>query len=167
MAHMPREEGNMRKLAAIILVLALCLIVTAYAVAAPTFLDMRKRIFLESKAIKALLPASKDVYLINNMWDSCVLVMSQMDSYFSMLGIFNTIKRENQTQAAVDYLIAWLQEIRRANDLNIKSLNSISATIDAATKTHLDTLKEYFSELNGCINAELNKIALLHKTIRR
>ena len=161
------EGGSMRKLAAIILVLALCFTINSYAVAAPTFLDMRNRIFQESKAIKALLTASKDVYLINNLWDSCVLVMSQLDSYFSMLGIFNTIKRENQTQAAVDYLIAWLQEIRSSNELNIKSLNSISDTIDAATKTHLDTLKEYFSELNGCINTELNKITLLRKTIRR
>lgn len=157
----------MRKLVAITLVLVLCLTVGAWAVAAPTLLDMRKRILQESTAIKALLTSSKDTFLINSMWDSCVLVVSQLDSYFSMLGIFNTIKREGQTQAAVDYLIAWLQEIRGANALNIKSLNSISDTIDAATKTHLVALQEYFSELNNCINTELNKLTLLRKTIRK
>lgn len=157
----------MKRLTATILCCALCLAATASAVAAPTLLDTRNKILEESVAIKSLLSTSKDVYLINNMWDSCVLLMNQLDAYFSMLGIFNTIKRENQTQAAVDYLIKWLGEIRHSNELNIKSLSSISDTIDPATKTHLEVLKGYFSELNGYLDAEVNKITLLRKTIRR
>ncbi len=119
----------MRRSAAIILVLALCLAISTHAFAAPAFLDIRNKIFKESKDIKALLPSSKDVYLINSMWDSCVLAMSQLDAYFSMLGIYNTIKRENITQTALDYLINWLKEIKRSGELNIKSLGKMLAEV--------------------------------------
>jgi hypothetical protein len=157
----------MKRLAAIVIILALCLAFGSSAVAAPTLLDMHNKILEESVAIKSLLSTSKDVYLINNMWDSCVLLISQLDAYFSMLGIFNTIKRENQSQTAVDYLIKWLEEIRRSNELNIKSLNTISDTIDPATKVHLENLKGYFADFNTNLNTELSKLTQLRKSIRR
>jgi len=132
-----------------------------------TLLDMRNKIFKESKEIKALLTRSKDVFLINSMWDSCVLTMAQLDAYFSMLGIFNTIRNDCLSPTAVDYLSDWLKEIKQSNDLNVKSLNSFMMTIEPETKGYVDALKDYYNDLNARIDKELNKLTLYKKTFRR
>lgn len=156
----------MKRLSVIALILVVSMTLNAYA-AGNTLLDMRGKILKESKEIKTLLTGSRDVYLINSMWDSCVLAMTQLDAYFSMLGIFNAIPKENTTQAAVDYLLSWLREIKKSNELNVKSLNSISDTIEPGTKTHLGILKAYFIELNSHIDAEINKVSLFRRSAKR
>jgi hypothetical protein len=101
------------------------------------------------------------------MWDSSIMCVSQTDAYFSMIGIFNTIKKESLTEVAVDYLTSWLTEIKRTNELNIKSLDGVTVTMDANTKPRIEKLKGYFKEMNGQINSELSKISSIKQSLQK
>ena len=158
--------GNMKKIIFIILIFIIFLSFSVYALDT-TLLDMRNKIFEESKVIKSLLVDSKDIILMNSMWDSCVMTMTQLDAYFSMIGIFNTIKKEDLKEDAINYLTSWLDGIKKTNELNIKSLDAVSVTLEPKTKAHILKLKDYFGKLNNQINAELDKISLLKKSLKR
>lgn len=156
----------MKKIFFMILTLIVLLTFSAYAQEA-TLLTLRNKAFKESKELKSLLIDSKDVILVNTLWDSCIMAMTQLDAYFSMVGIFNTIKKEDLKEDSVNYLINWLNEIKKTNELNIKSLNAISTTLEPKSKVHIERLKNYFSDLNNQINIESDKISLLKKSLKR
>lgn len=128
---------------------------------------MRDKIFEESSQIKGLMRSSKDLILLNSMWDSCIITVSQIDAYFHMVGIFNSIKKDDLTEEPIYFLSNWLGEIKRTNDLNIKSMDTVSFTPEPATKDHIDKLKNYLGELNDKINTELGKISALRKTVKK
>jgi hypothetical protein len=127
---------------------------------------MRNKISAESKQIKTLLLESKDMVLMNSMWDSCVITMTQLDAYFYMVGIFNTIKKEDLKGDTINYLTNWLNIIKDTNELNIKSLNTAIQILEPKTKVYKERLKSYFSELNKKIDSELVKISLLRKSLK-
>jgi hypothetical protein len=129
--------------------------------------NLRTRLFEESKEIKLLLPRSKEGILLVSMFDTCLIATSQLDAYFSMLGIFETVKKENLTKAAVDFLISWLNEIKKTNDMNLRSLSGIWQPTENNTKSHLEKLKIYFNDLNIQINTELTRLNLLKSTIKK
>lgn len=132
---------------------------------ATDLMDVRSKLITESREIKALFPDTKDVILVSSMVDSCVLTISQLDAYFSQLGIFNTIKKDDVTPAAIHFLEQWLNGIKNTNDLNIKSLNAVTQDIQAKTKLHLERLTGYFTDLNTQIDQELAKLAALKNTL--
>lgn len=132
-----------------------------------SFLDIHNKIFEESQEIKLLLPNSKDIVLLSSMWDTCLLTISQLDAYFHMLGIFNTINEKNLNQEAVAELTQWLSEIKRGSELNLKILNESARPTEASTKNHIEKIKSHFSELNKRIDAELGKVSILDKSIKR
>ncbi|MBI5150936.1 MAG: hypothetical protein HZA28_09255 [Candidatus Omnitrophica bacterium] len=144
-----------------------CAVVCLFNVAAyaeeSSLMDLRNKILVESQGIKAWLPDTKDAVLVSSLWDSCVLTISQLDAYFSQLGIFNTIKKEDVTPAAVEFLEKWLQGIKNTNDVNIKSLAAVSQPLQAKTKLHVERLSGYFADLNKEIDKELAKVAALKK----
>ncbi len=125
----------------------------------------RGKIFEESKKIKTLLTDSNDVVLVSSMWDSCVILLTQLDAYFSMLGIFNAIKDKDLTTGPIIYIYSWLKGIEYTNELNIKSLNKITQINDAKTKPQIEILKAYFKDTNDNISAELKKFDALRKTL--
>lgn len=152
----------------ILFIISLCLFLpslSAYGLD-NSFPDIRSKFFEESKEIRSLLTSSKDAILLSSMWDTCILTISGLDAYFHMLGIFNTIKENDLTEDAVNYLAKWLTEIKRNNDLNINILNSPSYSAEQDTKIHVETLKRRLDELNKKINSELDKISVLNKSIR-
>ena len=152
----------------IIIILTLIMLLASQAYALETTLvTMRSKIFEESKAIKSLLTKSKDIILLSTLWDSCIMTMTQLDAYFSLVGLFNTIKKENTTEAAVVYLADWLREIKKTNDLNIIGLSAIKQAIDPNTIVYMEKLKGYFGDLNKRIDAELEKIAILKKSLEK
>lgn len=132
-----------------------------------SFLDIRNKIFEESQEIKSLLPNSKDAILLSSVWDTCLIAMSQLDAYFHMLGIFNTIKEKDLSREAAAELSQWLSEIKRSSELNIKILNESARPVEASTKDHIEKIKSYFGGLNLKIDAELGKISSLDKSIKR
>ena len=156
----------MKKSFVIGLVIACLLAGSAQALEFKIF-DMRNKIYLESQEIKALLPKSKDAVVIINMFDSCIISMTQMDAYFSMIGIFETIKADDARQQALDLLLAWLTEIKRANDLNIKSfLNVANQPVEKSTGVHIKKLVTMYTELNTRISEEINKVSSMKKTVK-
>src|SRR3989338_6922481 len=128
-------------------------------------MDIRNKVLKESQEIKALLANTKDVILVSSMVDSCILTTSQLDAYFSQLGIFNTIKKGDVTPAAINFLEQWLNNIKSTNDLNIKSLNAVTQNIQAKTKLHLERLTGYFTDLNTQIDQELAQLAALKQAL--
>ena len=128
-------------------------------------MEMRNKLLTESQQIKALFPDTKDVILVSSMVDSCILTASQLDAYFSQLGIFNTIKKDDVTPAAINFLEQWLNGIKNTNDLNIKSLNAVTQNIQAKTKLHLERLTGYFTDLNTQIDQELAQLAALKNAL--
>ena len=154
----------MRKIIFIVLTLSFFCF-SAYALDTK-IVGMRNKFFEESKAIKTLLADSKDMILLNSMWDSCIMTMTQLDAYFSMVGIFNTIKKETLTEEAINYITNWLEAIKKTNDLNIKSLNAITNPVEPKTKIHMEKLRGYFNDLNNQINTELNKISIIKKSLK-
>lgn len=154
----------MKKVQLLTLALIVGLSLNVYAQASG-LMDIRNKVFAESQEIKVLLSDTKDVILVSSMWDSCILTVSQLDAYFSQLGIFNTIRKENVTPAAIDFLEQWLNGVKNTNDLNIKSLNAVTQDIQGRTKLHLERLTGYFTELNTQVDQELAKLAALKNTL--
>ncbi len=148
----------------IMIMLILVSLLSSQAYALDTgLINMRAKIFEESKAIKPLLTKSKDIILLSSLWDSCVIAMSQLDAYFSLVGIFNTIKKEDATDTAVNYLMDWLREIKKTNDVNIIGLSALTQAIEPNTVVHMEKLRGYFKDLNKQIDAELERVSALKK----
>lgn len=156
----------MRKIIFVILALVMLLNFSVLALDTALF-DLRNRIFEESKEIKSLLQDSKDAVLVSSMWDSCIIAMTQIDAYFSMLGIFNTIKKENLSDASINYLIDWLGQIKGTNELNIKNLSALYQPMEPNTEVHVAVLTDYFGNLNKQIDVELDKLSIIKKTLTK
>ena len=156
----------MRKLIFITLVILLFVQANVYGEVNP-FLGIRNNIFEESNKIKALLGKTKDPVLIGSMFDTCVIAITQLDAYFSMVGIFNNIPKEEIRQESVDYLLKWLSQIKAGIDLNIRTLDTATKMDDARTKLYKDRLKELFMDLSGEISKELVRISALKNSAKK
>jgi len=144
------------------------MIFAAYAYAASSsLLEMRNKIIDESKEIKPLLTSAKNAVLISSIWDSCIMTVSQLDAYFSMVGILDSIKNENLSESSVDYLINWLSEIKSTNALNIKSIDVILGFAEKKVKPHMEKLKIHFDMLNNQLEAESKRLSLFKKVLPR
>lgn len=155
----------MRKI--FMLVLGLVLIFNCAAVALEsTLMDMRNELFKNAQEIKALFTQTKDPILLTSMWDSCIVAMSQLDAYFSMLGIFNTIKSQNLEDTSFGYLTNWLGQIKKTNQLNITSLDTVKLTSDPKSKLFILKLKASFNKLDNYITKELEGVLQLQKSIK-
>ena len=146
-------------------VLVFVFAVSSYALESAKLMDTRDKVIMESGDIKALLNTTKDIILVSSMWDSCALTISQLDAYFSQLGIFNTIKKQEVTEEAINFIVKWLEQIKNTNEINIKSLNEVTQKLEAKTKLHLERLKGYFKDLNQQIDGELSKLDSLKKSL--
>lgn len=155
----------MKKIIYFTLLLLILFNFKAYAIDFRVF-DLRNKIFEESKEIKSLLFKSKDAVFLTSMFDTCIIATAQLDAYFSMLGIFHSIKRQDLTNTPINFIVDWLNEIKRTNEMNLRILGPVSQPIDQITKAHIRKLQELFSELNNCIDAELNKFSLIMDSLQ-
>ena len=155
----------MKKIVILILALSFLISVNGYALKNP-LLDMRSRFSEESNSIKLLLKNSRDVILLSTLWDSCFITMTQLDAYFSMVGIFESLKKGNSTDAAINYLLSWLDEIKKASAMNINSLNSAVAALDSPTKIIVERMKINFSDLNKVVGMEINALLKLREGLK-
>ena len=128
---------------------------------------MRGEILKNAQEMKKYSSTSRDPVLLNSMWDSSVMAISQLDAYFSMLGIFNTIKKENLEKTTVSYLINWLNQTEKTTELNIKSLEAIKSTTDARSKVFALKLKTIFSDLKARIAQELQTVTQLAESTQK
>jgi len=127
-------------------------------------LATRNKIFDGSQEIKALLPKSKDAVLLTSMFDSCIIAVSQIDAYFSMLGIFEAVKKEDLKPQTLNFLINWLNQIKKTDNINLGILKNVPSPLDDATVAQVEKVKGYFTELNRWVDAELVKFNILLKS---
>jgi hypothetical protein len=156
----------MKKIIFLVLSLVLFWNFTAEALE-PNLIDARNEILKNAQEMKTYFSASRDPILLNSLWDSSIMAVSQLDAYFSMLGIFNTIKKDNLDEAAFGYLIKWLNQLKDATDLNIKSLESINKTTDARSKVFALKLKDIFESLKVRLNKELQRVNRYLESIKK
>lgn len=130
-------------------------------------LDIRNKIFDESKVIKPLIATSTDSVLLSSMWDSCLIIIANIDAYFFMLGIFYAVKNEDLTEETVNYLITWLKRIKKTNNMNIKGLDDIAEITDDRIKVHIRILKTYFEKLDNLLDAEISKVDTIRKSLKK
>ena len=109
---------------------------------------------------------SNDVVLLVSMFDSCLLVISQIDAYTYMLEIFNTIKNTQVDEKVFSYLGEWLLFMKRTSDLNIKSLDSVREPIEPNTKIQIARLRDYFNNLNKQIDGELSRFVRIRSLLK-
>jgi hypothetical protein len=153
----------MRKLFFVVLMSFVFFNSRAYAIDTKLF-DLRNRIFDESKELKALLSGSKDVVILASMFNSCLIATLQIDAYFHMLGIFESIKEKDLTAAPFEFILSWLDQIKSFNNLNLKNLTSPAEATVPTTQAHIEKLKEYFVEFNSGIKTEIDTILMLKKS---
>jgi len=130
--------------------------------------DLRQKLFTQAQEIKQLVNrdnAGQYLVLVSSMWDTCFVAITQLDAYFYILGLFNTIKKENITGPAIDFLSRWLKQTKDTSELNIKGLDGIKLPIDPMIRINMERLKRYFRELNSQINKELAEIGKLRKSL--
>ena len=129
-------------------------------------MDMYDELQKESENIKVLMKNTKDIVLVSSMWDSTILTMTQLEAYFSMVGVFNAIDMDEMDEGAINHLILWLNKIKATNELNIKSLDAVKMTLNRKTELHTAVLKVYYRKLNDKIDAELEKLLLIEESLK-
>jgi hypothetical protein len=154
----------MKKILIIVLACILFLFSNSYALDT-TLRDMRSNIYGESNEIKKMMRKTRDPVLVSSIYDSCLITTSQLDAYFHMLTIFNTIERRNLKQEAVESIANWLNTIKRINTLSIESLKDTSQAIDQNTKIIMSRLKKSYIQLNKQIETELKKVDSIKKSL--
>ena len=126
--------------------------------------DMEGKIRAELVQVKALMPKN-DPILVNNMYNSCLIAKTQLDAYFYMLTLFNTIEEKALGDKAVDTLIEWLLAMKKINVININALRDTSKVQSPATKVRMEKLKALFEELNKEIDINIAKVSLIKKSL--
>lgn len=132
-----------------------------------SLLGMRREFFKESQDIKRDMTNSKDIILINSLWDSCIMAISQLDAYLVMIKIFTSIEEDVVTKEAIDAITDWLNSMKKSNRLNIKSLDRVDRVFVESTKKHVRILKTYFVVLNNIIDKELKKFSAMKRILGR
>jgi isochorismate hydrolase len=129
-------------------------------------LDIRNKLFDESKRLQLFVQKSNNPLLISGVWDSCVVTATQLDAYFHMLGIFNTITSEETSHSAIDFLTSWLMTIRKINSANIKNVDTILPLAEEEVRVRLKIVRGYYSELDSLLGTELDKVSTIKKSLR-
>jgi len=154
----------MKKSILLILVLVLTWCTAAWALET-NLISVRNDILKNAQEMKGYFTTSRDPLLLNSIWDSSVMAVSQLDAYFSMLGIVNTIKNEELTADGVKYLLNWLKQIQETTDMNIRGLEAIKTTTDARSKVFVLKLKDIFNGLKNKLDVEYVNMTKLQATL--
>ncbi len=160
-------EGMMKRILACMITIVIMMGSTVYAQEMIGLKDSRNKMQQESARLKELMPGTQDPILVSSMWDSCLITATQIDAYFYMLNIFNTIERERVDLSAVTALADWLKTLRSTNDLTIKSLKDTSRAFGQRTKSHMAKLSRYYTELNERVDEELTNVTVIKNSLKK
>ena len=151
----------------ILLVLLVLVAQNAYALDTKLY-NVRQKLFDQSQEIKKLVNrdnAGQYLVLVSSMWDTCFVAITQLDAYFYLLGLFNSIKKDQVTGPAIDFLSRWLNLVQKTSQENITSLGAIKVPIDPMIRINMETLKRSFRELSNQVSKELAEIDKLRKSL--
>jgi hypothetical protein len=130
-------------------------------------LELREKIFGESNQIKkSINPNSKDFVLLSGLFDSCILAVTQIDAYFYLLGVFEFIRKEDLNKNCFNFILSWLNTMKKTNELSLKSLNTAGPIMEEETKNYITRIKSYFTELDKQILQEQNRMNILMRSLR-
>lgn len=156
----------MKKIVVFSLLAALFCVFNAYALDSK-IVDMRNQLVGQSQEIRALMtPKTKDSVVLTAMFDSCILTATQLDAYFSMLGIFETLTTKDSGESAIKFITAWLGTLKSNNDLSIRNLNSLKPA-EKKTNGQAQKLKDSLAALDKLVDAELGKFTALSMSARK
>ena len=155
----------LRKTFVIMMGIAVFMHINAWGMEFKVF-GFRNKIFEDTKAIRTLISTSKDGPVLIGVLNSSIITMTQLDAYFFMLGIFESKKTEEVSSASLDFLTAWLNEIKKSNELQLKSLTPMPEPTEPRTKAHLEKLKSDYIGLNEQLDNELNKVSFIRKSLK-
>ncbi len=160
------EEAGMKKIVLFSLSLVLLCVFSAYATDFK-IVSMRNQIFNQSGDIKALMSQkSKDNTLLISMFDSCLSAAMQLDAYFSMLGIFESLSNGGVNDEAIRFIASWLNQIKSTNAVSIQNLDVVSQA-EPKTKLEINKLKASLVSLSTLIDGELNKFVALKVSAKK
>jgi hypothetical protein len=126
--------------------------------------DIRGKVKNELLEIRALMPKN-DPILVSSIYDSCLIAMNQLDAYFNMLAIFNTIDEKAVKAEAVDALTVWLDYIKKMDTININALRDTTKALTPETKACMEKVKALFEELSKEIDSELAKVGIIKRSL--
>jgi len=130
-------------------------------------LDLREKLFGESNQIKqSITPQNRDFVLLSGIFDSCILAVTQIDAYFYLLGVFEFIRKEDLNKNCFNFLLSWLNMMKKTNDLSLKNLNTAGPIMEEETKNYIARIKSYFIELDKQIIKEKNRMDILMRSLR-
>jgi len=153
----------MRKILIAITVFLYLLSGNASAQVQPTA-QLRGKIYDEYKSLEAALQKTKDTALIFSLRDTCMITIVQLDAYITMIGMMDSVRDKGLNKGTIDYIVLWLNEMRRTNDLNIKNL-ALPREMQKDTQVHSENMMRYFNELRTYADTELRKLAKLQELL--
>lgn len=129
-------------------------------------LNLREKIFAESTNIKDNISAeSKDFVLLSGLFDSCILMVNQIDAYFYLLGVFEFIRKEDLNKNCFNFILSWLNTMKKTNSLSLKNLSTAGPIMESQTKTYIENIKNYLLELDKQITREQNRMNILMRSL--
>ncbi len=143
-----------------------CAVACAHAQENRALNEYRAALFQESKQIKVLMPVTKDPVMVSSMWDSCIMSINQLDAYFSMLGLFNAIPKDSLTEKTTDFLLNWLDSVKKNNTLNLRSLTGAPKDLEPRTRVYSDKLIVYYKEMNRLLEEEIKKVTAVRQSLK-
>jgi len=156
-----------KRVAFISLAITLVLSFASYSTADESRIyELRNQLFAQSKELKAILPHTKDQYVVLTLFNSAVISINHIDAYFVMMGLFNAIRREDLNKETVGYLFNWLQEMKKANELNMRSLREFNTPVEKETLKNINKMKTIFGELDLILNKDIVRIGELLRVVK-
>jgi hypothetical protein len=156
----------MKKIALFFLLAAVFSAFNAYALDFK-ILNMRNQIFEQSRDIKALTAAkSRDTMILISLFNSCLMTATELDAYFSMLGIFEALSKQGTSNEAAKFIVSWLKGIKNTNTLNVQSFAAILPA-EPRTKAEIKKLKDNLVSLNTLLDIELGKFIVLRAPVKK
>lgn len=128
-------------------------------------LRLRNALLEESKKIQMALADSPDPVLVISLWDTCVVTLTKINAYFYMVGIFEMVEDKDKTEQGVDFLLAWLKELQRTTQVNIRELNTPVEVSEEATTVARSRLSELLARLNTHLDEEIRKVSSLRASV--
>ncbi|MFA5157307.1 MAG: hypothetical protein WC532_08030 [Candidatus Omnitrophota bacterium] len=156
----------MKRAVVFFLLLTLFCVFNAYALDSK-IVDLRDQVLGQAQEIRGLMtPKTKDSVVLTAMFDSCILTATQLDAYFSMLGIFETLTKKDSGESAIKFITAWLGTVKNSNKLGISNLDAFKPA-EKKIKEQVKKLKDSFVALDGLIDVELRKFSALSISARQ
>ncbi|MBP7217052.1 MAG: hypothetical protein KBA46_07215 [Candidatus Omnitrophica bacterium] len=158
----------MKKNIFVVIAVCFCMLLLESRASAADFriFDLRNKLFAQSKTINAMLPKAQDQAVLLSLFDTCIIVTSQIDAYFGMMGIFNAVRKEDLNKETVGYLVNWLSEMKRTSEITLRGLNEIPVAVQPTTRAQMAVIGKHLTDLVKLVQEDLSRMDELMKVVK-